>query len=202
MFMAPLSEMYGRKPVSVGCLLIFTVLIIPCALAKSLTTLIVVRFIGACFGSVMIAAAPGMVADLIDDQHRALALSIWSIGPLNGPGESKCRIRWRISINQALVVGPIIGGFVTEYLGWRWMDWITLILSGIALVFSLIMKESYAPILLKRKAARLRKETEDSRWWCRYDQKQSFLGVMKINLSRPFVMAATEPIWYGYTTSI
>lgn len=87
MFMAPLSEMYGRKPVSVGCLFIFTVLIIPCGLAKSLSSLIAIRFIGACFGSVMISTAPGMVADLVDDEHRALAISIWSIGPLNGPGQ-------------------------------------------------------------------------------------------------------------------
>jgi MFS family permease len=86
MFMAPLSEVYGRKPVCVICLAVFTVLIIPCALAKSVTTLIVVRFIGAFFGSVMISTAPGMVADLVDDEHRALAISIWSIGPLNGPG--------------------------------------------------------------------------------------------------------------------
>ena len=86
MFMAPLSEMYGRKPVSVVCMSIFTVLVIPCALAKNLTTLIVVRFFGACFGSVMASTAPGMVADLVDDKHRALAISVWSLGPFNGPG--------------------------------------------------------------------------------------------------------------------
>jgi MFS family permease len=86
MFMAPLSEVYGRKPVCVGCLAVFTVLIIPCAMAKSVTALIVVRFFGAFFGSVMISTAPGMVADLVDDDNRALAISIWSIGPLNGPG--------------------------------------------------------------------------------------------------------------------
>ena len=86
MFMAPLSEVYGRKPVCVVCLAVFTLLIIPCALAKSVTALIVVRFIAAFFGSVMISTAPGMVADLVDDEHRALAISVWSIGPLNGPG--------------------------------------------------------------------------------------------------------------------
>lgn len=86
MFMAPLSEVYGRKPVCVVCLTVFTVLIIPCALAKSVTALIIVRFIAAFFGSVMISTAPGMVADLVDDEHRALAISVWSIGPLNGPG--------------------------------------------------------------------------------------------------------------------
>lgn len=94
MFMAPLSEVYGRKPVCVICLAVFTVLIIPCALAKSVTTLIVVRFIGAFFGSVMISTAPGMVADLVDDEHRALAISIWSIGPLNGPGMYNAQAHW------------------------------------------------------------------------------------------------------------
>lgn len=44
------------------------------------------RFIGAFAGSVMVASAPGMVADIVDDEHRALAFSIWSVGPLNGPG--------------------------------------------------------------------------------------------------------------------
>jgi MFS family permease len=86
MFMAPLSEVYGRKPVCVVCLAVFTVLIIPCALAKSVTALIVIRVIAAFFGSVMISTAPGMVADLVNDEHRALAISVWSIGPLNGPG--------------------------------------------------------------------------------------------------------------------
>ncbi|KAJ5083660.1 hypothetical protein N7456_013087 [Penicillium angulare] len=177
MFMAPLSEVYGRKPVCVICMTIFTVLIIPCALAKSVTALIVVRFIGALFGSVMISTAPGMVADLVDDDNRALAISIWSIGPLNGP-----------------VLGPVIGGFVTQYLGWRWMCWIALILSGVSLVFAFILKETYGPTILQQKAARLRKETDDSRWWSRYDSQEGIFEILKLNLSRPFVMAVTEPI--------
>ncbi|KAJ5748171.1 uncharacterized protein N7511_009867 [Penicillium nucicola] len=177
MFMAPLSEVYGRKPVCVICLFVFTVLIIPCALAKSVTTLIVVRFIGAFFGSVMISTAPGMVADLVDDEHRALAISIWSLGPLNGP-----------------VLGPVIGGFVTQYLGWRWMNWIALILSAVALLFAILLKETYAPTLLQKKAARLRKESGENRWWSRYDQKATLYEILKLNLSRPFVMAVTEPI--------
>jgi MFS family permease len=86
MVMAPLSEVYGRKPVSVICLVLFSILIIPCALAKSIEGLIIVRFVAALFGSVMISTAPGMVSDLVTDEQRALAISCWSIGPLNGPG--------------------------------------------------------------------------------------------------------------------
>lgn len=84
--MAPMSEMYGRKPVACLTLLLFVILILPCALAKDIETLLVVRFVNALFGSAMIATAPGQVADISTDEKRALALSVWSLGPLNGPG--------------------------------------------------------------------------------------------------------------------
>lgn len=84
--MAPLSEIYGRKPVSVASLVIFNIMIIPCAVTHSIAVLIVFRFIGAFAGSVMISSAPGMVADLVPHKNRALAFSVWSLGPINGPG--------------------------------------------------------------------------------------------------------------------
>ncbi|KLJ11950.1 hypothetical protein EMPG_12901 [Blastomyces silverae] len=175
--LAPLSEMYGRKPVSVASMFLFTLFIIPCGLCKSVSELIVLRFLGAVAGSAMVSSAPGSIADMVDDEHRALAFSIWSIGPLNGP-----------------VFGPIIGGYVTQYLGWRWTNWLSMIFAGVALIFMCIMKETYTPVLLQRKAARLRKEDDDSRWWSRYDQKAAIIDVLKVNLSRPFVMAVLEPI--------
>ncbi|OJD21926.1 hypothetical protein ACJ73_06731 [Blastomyces percursus] len=175
--LAPLSEMYGRKPVSVGSMFLFTVLIIPCGLCTSVSELIVLRFLGAVAGSAMVSSAPGSIADMVDDEHRALAFSIWSIGPLNGP-----------------VFGPIIGGYVTQYLGWRWTNWLSMIFAGVAFICMCIMRETYTPVLLRRKAARLRKEDDDPRWWSRYDQKDSVTEVLRVNLSRPFVMAVLEPI--------
>ena len=86
--MAPLSEMYGRKPIACTSLFLFVIFIIPCGLAKNIETLLVVRFVSALFGSAMVATAPGQVADISTDERRALAISIWSIGPLNGPGMS------------------------------------------------------------------------------------------------------------------
>jgi hypothetical protein len=65
----------------------------------------------------------------------------------------------------------------------------------VALVLAVILEETYAPTLLQNKAARLRKETGDERWWSRYDRKESLYLILKLNLSRPFVMAVTEPIW-------
>jgi hypothetical protein len=61
-----------------------------------------------------------------------------------------------------------------------------------------ILKETYAPALLKKKAKHRRKEQDDERYWSRYDDKKvHFLALLKVNLSRPFIMIATEPIWYA-----
>jgi MFS family permease len=86
-FLAPISETYGRRPVYIIAMFFFIIFVIPCAKATSLAEIIVVRFFGAVAGSAMIANAPGSVGDIIGDEYRALAFSIWSIGPLNGPGQ-------------------------------------------------------------------------------------------------------------------
>lgn len=87
---APVSETIGRRPTYLVANVLFILLVIPCALATSLPEVIVVRFFGAIAASATIAMAPGTVADIIDEEHRALAFSIWSIGPLNGPGMQAC----------------------------------------------------------------------------------------------------------------
>lgn len=157
----------------------FCILTIPCALAKNLEAILVTRFFGAIAGSAMIANSPGTVNDIVQEKHRAMAFSIWSIGPMNGP-----------------VVGPIVGGFVFQYLGWRWTLWVITIASGVGLVCLFMIKETYGPAILRQKAANRRKETNDERWWCRYDEKQPFWPLLRVNLSRPFQMAVQEPIWY------
>ena len=96
--LAPLSEMYGRRPVYMFSMFMFMILIIPCGIGTSLIEVLIVRFFGAVAGSVMVANSPGTVSDIVNDHYRALAFSIWSIGPLNGP-----------------TFGPIIGGFSTQY---------------------------------------------------------------------------------------
>lgn len=111
--LAPLSEMYGRRPVYLIAVAMFMVLVIPCALAQNLATILAVRFFGAFAGAAMISNAPGTVSDIVSDDYRALAFSIWSIGPMNGP-----------------VIGPLIGGFVFQYMGWRWTNWVVMIGSG------------------------------------------------------------------------
>ncbi|RYP60675.1 hypothetical protein DL769_008014 [Monosporascus sp. CRB-8-3] len=180
LLVAPASELFGRRPVYVVCMICFTLLVIPCCLATSLAEMIVVRFFGAVFGAAMVSNSAGTVVDVSTEEYRALSMSLWSIAPMNGP-----------------VTGPVIGGFVYQYLGWRWDNWLVLILAGVGTICMALTKETYAPNILQRKASRIRKETNDERWWSRYDEKISTISLLKISLLRPFELAFKEPIlWF------
>jgi MFS family permease len=125
------------------------------------------------------------LVDIYPSDKLAVGFSLWSIAPFNGP-----------------VIGPIIGGFVYAGLGWRWDNWLTMILSGVSVMLMATIPETYAPVLLRKRAARLRKE-QDSRYWSRYDDKTSFWSQLKVTLGRPFILAATEPIlWFFNTWSV
>ncbi|CAG8125037.1 unnamed protein product [Penicillium nalgiovense] len=185
---APLSELVGRRPVYIASMIIFLLLLLPSALAQNIESILVSRFFGGFFGSALMSNSPASVNDIVSDRHRALAFGFWSIGPTNGP-----------------VYGPIIGGFVFQYLGWRWTNWIVLIIGGVVLVLIASVKETYAPVILKRRAARKRKETQNPKWWTRYDDGVGFASSLRINLKRPFVMLLKEPIcmfWDGYVAIV
>jgi multidrug resistance protein len=143
LFIAPLSELYGRIKLYNICNLLFVVFNIACALSKSMNMLIVFRFLAGCAGSAPLTLGGGTIADMFPPQQRAGAMAIWSMGPLLGP-----------------VIGPVCGGFLVEHMSWRWVFWIMAIFGGaFGLLLLLVGRETYAPTLLERKAAKLRKET-------------------------------------------
>ncbi|KAK4243493.1 major facilitator superfamily domain-containing protein [Corynascus novoguineensis] len=85
----------------------------------------------------------GSIADMFKDEERGSAMAAWSIGPMLGP-----------------CAGPVIGGFVTSTIGWRWTFYLLLILAGVSHTIALFLtKETFEPVLLERKTALLRKST-------------------------------------------
>lgn len=122
--------------------------------------------------------SPGSVNDVVSKHHRAMAFGFWSIGPSNGP-----------------VLGPIIGDFVFEYLGWRWTSWIVIIMGGLAFVLLASVRETYTPVLLRKRAEKKRQEMKDPRWWSPHDNHLPFRTFCRINISRPINMLLTKPIW-------
>ena len=82
---APMSEMYGRRPIYILTSTLFTLLILPVALAPNYAAVLASRVFNGFFGSATIVSAPGTVSDIISAKHRALAFSLWSLGATNEP---------------------------------------------------------------------------------------------------------------------
>ncbi|KAI0390779.1 MFS general substrate transporter [Xylariaceae sp. FL0594] len=175
---APLSEIYGRVPVYHVCNVGFIAFSVACALAPTLNALIAFRFLAGVFGVAPVTNGGGTVADMIPQKNRAVVLSIFSIGPLLGP-----------------IVGPIAGGFLSESAGWRWNFWLLAIISGVVTVLMLVvMRESYAPVILQRKAERLRKETGNPLLRSRLDIGLSPRDYFTRSAVRPAKMFLFSPI--------
>lgn len=93
-------------------------------------------------------------------------------------------------------VGPIAGGFIAEYTTWRWVFYATSIADGVIQVAGLFfLKETYAPVLLGRRAKKIRAETGDSFYQTEVERQNKTLGeTLSSALIRPFRLLTTQPI--------
>ncbi|KAI5288832.1 hypothetical protein KEM54_004808 [Ascosphaera aggregata] len=148
LFLAPLSEFYGRRWVYIVSFAVFTIFLIPCAVAPNLATLIVCRLFSGLAGSAFLSVAGGSVGDLFSREQIGFPMMVYTASPFVGPE-----------------LGPLLGGFINQYALWRWTFYVMLIWSGVALVAIVVfVPETYHPVLLKRKAQMKRQETQDDRW--------------------------------------
>ncbi|KAJ5494819.1 major facilitator superfamily domain-containing protein [Penicillium fimorum] len=142
LFLSPLSEIYGRYIITTVASAFFCVWLIDCALASSLNTLILFRFLCGVGGSASQTIGGATIADLFSVHERGRAFGIWSLGPILGPS-----------------CAPVIGGFVAESIGWRWANWITLIPTFLIVVAMAIFNcETNHQVLIERKTARIRQQ--------------------------------------------
>jgi len=103
LFIAPMSELYGRLPVYHICNSFFIIFFVACAVSTDVGMFLAFRFITGVAGSCPVALGGGTIADVIPQEKRGGAMALFALGPLIGP-----------------IIGPVIGGFVAQYIGWRW----------------------------------------------------------------------------------
>lgn len=84
LFLAPLSETFGRRKLYLACFTAFTLLQIPSALSPNIATLIAMRTLSGFFGSVGIANGGGTISDLFEPKDRAGVFGWYLLGPLLG----------------------------------------------------------------------------------------------------------------------
>jgi multidrug resistance protein len=177
--LGPLSELYGRAIVLQLSNLLFIIFNCACGFARTKEQLIVFRLIAGLGGSSPLALGSGVLADLFIPDERGAAVGIYSFFPILGPA-----------------IGPLCGGFIEEYSSWRWAFWATTIADIPILVFgSVLLEETYGPLLLKRKKERLVKETGNHALHTRFEVPwQTVAMEMKVALTRPLILIGTQPI--------
>ncbi|KAI9760450.1 MAG: hypothetical protein M4579_001644 [Chaenotheca gracillima] len=114
---AQFSNAFGRKPMILFALLLFTVGAIVAALAKNTTTMLVGRTIQGVGGGGLVALTYVIVTDLVTLRER-------------GKWFGLITMQWAIGT----VTGPVIGGAFAEKVTWRWIFWINLPFCGLAFV--------------------------------------------------------------------
>ncbi|KAI1498080.1 major facilitator superfamily transporter [Biscogniauxia marginata] len=179
MLWGPLSEQIGRQKLTIGTCVVFMVWTMACALAPNWPAFLVFRFFSGAFASAPIAIVSGILADIYDDPvNRGRAMSWFMVMTLGGP-----------------LFAPIISGFCSTTIGWRWTFWVGLIYAGVSLAILIFLPETYAPVLLTRRAVKLRKENPKAEVYSSMElENQDFKQLLTRVLTRPMRMLITELI--------
>jgi EmrB/QacA subfamily drug resistance transporter len=124
---AALGDRFGRRRIFAAGIALFVLASVACALAGTAAALIAARAAQGAGAALVMPLAMAILSGAFATEERARALGIFS-------GITGC----------ALIIGPAIGGLITESLGWRWIFWINLPIGlvAIALIFTRL-RESF-----------------------------------------------------------
>ncbi|KAJ2987497.1 hypothetical protein NUW58_g4473 [Xylaria curta] len=173
LLLAPLSEVYGRKPVLVIASIVFVVWNTACGASTTLGQVLAFRLLSGFGASVADALAGGLMSDLWSADERGRAFAFYMAAPLLGPA-----------------LGPILGAFISEGTDWRWIFWVTSIASAVVIIIAILfLRETYEPRL-----EHLRRSKGSPKLTTSQQNISEFFELMRTNLQRPFRMLATQAI--------
>ncbi|KAJ5815351.1 hypothetical protein N7474_007128 [Penicillium riverlandense] len=179
LFLSPLSEFYGRRNIYLVSFSLFLIWLIPCAVAQNIQTMLVCRFFNGLAGSAFLSVAGGTVGDMFDRHELAFPMMLYTASPFVGPE-----------------VGPLVGGFINQFTTWRWTFYVLLIWTGVLLISMVfLVPETYHPVLLRRKAQKMRKETGEDRWRAPIEKmNRSVAQTVLRSMYRPLLLLTLEPM--------
>ncbi|CCH46404.1 Polyamine transporter 3 [Wickerhamomyces ciferrii] len=180
MLLSPLSERYGRKPMYILGLILSCAFQFLTAFADNLGGILFGRFMSGFFGSVFVSVVNGTFTDIFNKSEIAPAIAIFGVSPFVGPS-----------------IGPLFSAGINKYLNWRWPFYIMLMLHGVSLILVILfVPETYEPVLLLKKARKLRKETGNDSLRCaleKEDHGSLWMTILKAP-KRPFLLLLRDPM--------
>jgi DHA2 family multidrug resistance protein len=114
---------FGRRAVFLASVGGFTLASVACGAAQSLEQMVIFRLLQGAFGAALVPLSQSTMLDIYPAEQRGSAMAIWGMGVMVGP-----------------ILGPTLGGYLTENLNWRWVFYVNLpfgILALLGLIFFL-----------------------------------------------------------------
>ena len=112
-----LSLKIGRKPMFLASIAGFTIASMLCGIAQNLPEMVIFRLIQGIAGASMMPLSQTVMLDIYPQKQIPQVMSIWSAAVIMGP-----------------IIGPALGGWITESLSWRWVFFINLPVGILAFV--------------------------------------------------------------------
>jgi DHA2 family multidrug resistance protein len=110
-----ISTRLGRKRYFITSVIVFVVASGACGAAQSLGQIVVFRIVQGAAGAAMIPSSQAILMETFPPEEQALAMSMWGLGMLTSP-----------------MLGPTLGGWITDNLNWRWNFYINLPIGSLA----------------------------------------------------------------------
>ena len=111
-----LCDRFGRKFVFMASIGGFTVASVLCGLSNSLAEIVAARLLQGVFGAALVPLAQVVVLEINPREKQGSAMAVWGIGVMVGP-----------------ILGPTLGGWLTDSYNWRWVFFINVPIGAIAL---------------------------------------------------------------------
>jgi DHA2 family multidrug resistance protein len=104
-----LAARFGRKRLFLVAIVGFTVSSMLCGAAQSISQIVMFRLLQGMFSAALVPLSQATLLDIYPHERRGFAMAIWGMGVMLGP-----------------ILGPTLGGYLTETYNWRWVFYINL----------------------------------------------------------------------------